>query len=144
MLRTSLWALLALVTAGVAGCAQAQERATPQLCQSLIRANYPPGGADQIITVSFLVFSMGGPKTHNAVYANDLAAPYGRGHDVTAWPVHAKYTVLTHYQDPYADDQLRTYDAQYLCYRSAKGGWVVEMVSRLPGGESAQYIHKQR
>ncbi|HEX4739538.1 MAG TPA: hypothetical protein VH331_18470 [Allosphingosinicella sp.] len=110
-------------------------------CQQLIRANYPPGGADQRITVNFLAFQMGGAQAHEAVYAND---PNGRGHQVRAWPIHARYTVLTHYADPNADDQLRTYDANYLCYKLPVGGWVVEMTSRAPGGETAQYIHKTR
>ncbi len=63
---------------------------------------------------------------------------------VSAAPIHARYTVLTHYDDPNAPDELRTYDAQYMCYRSGApgGGWVVEMVSRLPGGETPQYIRK--
>ncbi|HEX5182208.1 MAG TPA: hypothetical protein VFW19_03540 [Allosphingosinicella sp.] len=108
-------------------------------CQQLIRANYPPGGSDQTIAVSFLAFQMGGAQSHEAVYANDNN---GRGHRVTAWPIHARYTVLTHFADPLADDQLRTYDANYLCYALPVGGWVVEMVSRAPGGETAQYIHK--
>lgn len=116
--------------------------ASAALCQQLIRANYPPGGADQTITVSFLSFQMGGQRPYEAVYAND---PGGRGHTVSAAPVHAKYTVLTHFDDPQADDQLRTYDAQFMCYKSGApgAGWVVEMISRLPGGETAQYIHKQ-
>ena len=120
---------------------QAAPAASPALCQSLIRANYPATEADQTITVTFLSFVMSGVKAHEAVYANDLIG--ARGHTVMATPIHTKYTVLTHFQDPYADDQLRTYDAQYLCYQSAKGGWVVEMVSRLPGGETAQYIKKR-
>jgi hypothetical protein len=119
-----------------------QQTASAALCQQLIRANYPPTGADQTITVSFLNYSMSGPRPYEAIYANDLAPPAGRGHTVTAWPVHAKFTVLTHYEDPQADDELRTYDAQYMCYRSAAGEWTVEMTSRLPGGETAQYIHK--
>jgi hypothetical protein len=116
-----------------------QTSASPALCQQLIRGNYPPTGADQTISVNFLSFQMGGAQSYEAVYAND---ENGRGHTVTAWPVHAKYTVLTHFDDPQADDQLRTYDAQYMCYKSPVGGWVVEMTSRLPGGETAQYIHK--
>jgi hypothetical protein len=117
--------------------------ATPNqaVCQQLIRANYPPGGADQTITVTFLSFQMGAPSRYEAVYANDQG---GRGHVVSAAPIHARYTVLTHYDDPNAPDELRTYDAQYRCYRSAAGGgWVVELVSRLPGGETAQYINKR-
>jgi len=114
--------------------------ASAAVCQQLIRANYPPTGADQTITVSFLSFQMGGQRPYEAVYANDRN---GRGHTVSAAPIHARYTVLTHYENPRADDELRTYDAQFMCYRSAAGGgWVVEMVSRLPGGERAQYIHK--
>ena len=119
-----------------------QTRASAALCKQLIRDNYPPGGADQTITVSFLSFTMGGPRPYEAVYANDLAPPAGRGHTVQASPIHAKFTVLTHYADPQADDELRTYDAQYMCYRLPVGGWVAEMTSRLPGGEEAQYIHK--
>lgn len=110
-------------------------------CQQLIRANYPPGDSDQTISVNFLAFQMGGAQAHEAVYANDNN---GRGHSVTAWPIHSRYTVLTHFADPLADDQLRTYDANYLCYRLPVGGWVVEMTSRAPGGETAQYIHKAR
>ena len=145
MLRSTLrgWgaALAVAGLAAAAGSAQAQAKATPALCQNLIRANYPPGGADQTITVNFLAFALSAPKAHEAIYANDIQGAHG--HTVQAWPVHAKFTVLTHYADPYADDQLRTYDAQYMCYRSAKGGWVVEEISRLPGGETAQYIHKR-
>lgn len=60
-----------------------------------------------------------------------------------AAPIHAKYTVLTHYADPLAPDELRTYDAQYMCYRTATTGeLVVEMTSRLPGGETPTYIKK--
>ncbi len=115
--------------------------ASAAVCQQLIRANYPPGGADQTITVTFLSFQMSAQRPYEAVYANDWN---GKGHTVSAAPIHAKYTVLTHYDDPQADDELRTYDAQFMCYKSAAGGgWVVEMVSRLPGGESAQYIHKR-
>ena len=115
--------------------------ASAAACQQLIRANYPPTGADQTITVQFLGFQMSGQRPYEAVYANDRN---GRGHIVSAAPIHARYTVLTHYDNPRADDELRTYDAQFMCYRSAAGGgWVVEMVSRLPGGERAQYIHKQ-
>jgi hypothetical protein len=115
--------------------------ASSAVCQQLIRANYPPGGADQTITVAFQAFQMSGPRPYVATYANDAN---GVGHTVSASPVHARYTVLTHYADPQADDELRTYDAQFMCYKSAAGGgWVVEMVSRLPGGETAQYIHKR-
>ena len=124
-----------------AGSGQAQTTATPQLCQNLIRQNYPATGADQTISVNFLAFQMAAPKSYEAIYAGDIRG--ARGHPVKAWPIHAKYTVLTHFQSPNADDQLRTYDAQYMCYNSAKGGWVVEMTSRLPGGETAQYIHKR-
>ena len=114
--------------------------ASAAVCKQLIVANYPPTGADQTITVNFLQFSMGAPRSYVATYANDNN---GIGHTVRATPVHAKYTVLTHFDDPQADDQLRTYDAQFMCYKSAAGGgWVVEMVSRLPGGETAQYIKK--
>ena len=114
--------------------------ASAAVCQQLIRANYPPGGADQTIIVTFLGFDMGGQRPYVATYANDRG---GVGHTISAAPIHARYTVLTHYADPNADDELRTYDAQYMCYRSAAGGgWVVEMVSRLPGGETARYIHK--
>jgi hypothetical protein len=113
--------------------------ATPAMCQQLIRANYPPGGADQTISVNFLNFQMSAPRPFTATYAND---PGGVGHTVTAWPVHAKFTVLTHFADPYADDRLNTYDAQYMCFKLPVGGWVVEMMSRLPGGETAQYIKK--
>jgi hypothetical protein len=123
--------------------ASRQTAASPALCQQLIRANYPPSGADETNMVSFLSFSMGGPHPYEAIYANDLRAPAAHGHVVTAWPVHARFTVLSHYQDPLADDELRTYDAQYQCYRSARGGWVVEMTARKPGGETAQYIHKR-
>jgi hypothetical protein len=108
-----------------------QQTASAALCQQLIRANYPPTGADQTITVSFLSYAMSGPRAYAAF-----------DHAVTAWPVRARFTVLTHFDDPQADDQLRTYDAQYMCYRSAAGEWTVEMTSRLPGGETAQYIHK--
>jgi hypothetical protein len=115
--------------------------ASSAVCQQLIRANYPPGGADQTITVNFQAFQMSGARPYVATYANDAN---GVGHTVSASPVHARYTVLTHYADPNADDELRTYDAQFMCYKSAAGGgWVVEMVSRVPGGETAQYIHKR-
>lgn len=109
-------------------------------CQQAIRANYPPGGADQTMTINFLNFQIGGPQAYTATYANDQG---GVGHTVQAAPVHAKYTVLTHYADPKADDELRTYDANYMCYNAVPSGdLVVEMVSRLPGGETPQYIHK--
>lgn len=115
--------------------------ASAAACQQLIRANYPPGGADQTITVDFLGFQMSAQRPYVATYANDRG---GRGHTVSAAPIHARYTVLTHYDDPNAPDELRTYDAQYMCYRSAAGGgWVVEMVSRAPGGETATYIPKR-
>jgi len=117
----------------------APANATEAKCQQLIRDNYPATGADQTISVNFLSFQMGGARPYEAVYANDRN---GRGHTVSASPIHAKYTVLTHFADPLADDQLRTYDAKFMCYRSPVGGWVVEMISRLPGGETAQYIHK--
>lgn len=115
--------------------------ASPALCQQLIRSNYPPGGADQTISVEFLSFQMGAQQPFVATYARDVG---GVGHTVSAAPVHARYTVLTHYEDPNADDQLRTYDARFMCYRSGApgAGWVVELVSREPGGETAQYIHK--
>ena len=112
-------------------------------CKQAIRANYPPGGSDQTMTIDFQSFEMSGLRPYEAVYANDLAPPAGRGHTVQAAPVHAKFTVLTHYADPNADDELRTYDANYMCYRSAtSGALVVEMTSRKPGGETAQYISK--
>ncbi|HEY1752606.1 MAG TPA: hypothetical protein VGG29_15215 [Caulobacteraceae bacterium] len=142
MLRNSLTgglALAATLALGACGAAGAQTAASPALCQQLIRANYPPGGADQTITVNFLSFQIGGPQRFEAVYANDAG---GRGHTVNAWPVHARYTVLTHFADPYADDTLRTYDAQYMCFQLPAHGWLVEMISRAPGGETAQYIHK--
>jgi hypothetical protein len=57
--------------------------------------------------------------------------------------IHAKFTVLTHYADPKAPDELRTYDAQYMCYRTATTGeLIVEMTSRVPGGETPTYIKK--
>lgn len=115
--------------------------ANTQNCQQAIRANYPPGGADQTMTIKFLNFQIGGQQPYTATYANDQG---GVGHTVQAAPVHAKYTVLTHYADPKADDELRTYDAQFMCYNAVPSGdLVVEMVSRLPGGETPQYIHKQ-
>jgi hypothetical protein len=116
-----------------------QTQASQALCQQLIRANYP-GGGDVTITVNFLSFQMSAARPYEAIYANDMVG--ARGHTVTATPVHAKFTVLTHYADPRADDQLRTYDAQYMCYKSPKTGWTVEETSRVPGGETAQYIHK--
>lgn len=116
-----------------------QTQASQALCQQLIRANYP-GGGDTTITVNFLSFQMSAPRPYEAIYANDMIGAHG--HTVTATPVHAKFTVLTHYADPQADDQLRTYDAQYMCYNSPKTGWTIEETSRLPGGETAQYIHK--
>ncbi|HEY3797241.1 MAG TPA: hypothetical protein VGL58_02730 [Caulobacteraceae bacterium] len=132
--------VLAVAALALAACGPAAaETATPALCQSLIRADYPPGGADQTITVTFQAFQMGGPTPFEAVYAND---ENGRGHQVTAWPIHAKYQVLTHFADPYADDQLRTYDAQFMCFTLPGRGWVAELMSRAPGGEEAQYIHK--
>lgn len=111
-------------------------------CQQAIRANYPATGADQTITVDFLSFDMGGQQSYEAVYQN---APFGNaGHTVQAAPIHAKYTVLTHYADLNAPDELRTYDVQYMCYRTpASGELIVEMVSRLPGGETAKYINKR-
>ena len=139
MLRYPAAAALACLL--LAGCGGGP-KPSADLCQGLIRDNYQPQGADQTITVNFLDFQMGAATAHTATYANDVA---GRGHDVKAWPVHAKYTVLTHYADVLADDQLRTYDAQYLCYQAGTPdhAWTIEMMSRLPGGESAQYIHKQ-
>ena len=81
---------------------------TAARCQALIRQNYMATGADQTVSVSFLVFQTGASVNHTATYANDFV---GRGHDVVAMPIHAKYQVLTHFADAYADDQLRTYDA---------------------------------
>jgi hypothetical protein len=112
-----------------------------QACQQAIRANYPPGGTDQTITVTFLSFQMSGLQAYQAVYQN---AQFGDpGHTVQAAPIHAKFTVLTHYADPKAPDELRTYDAQYMCYRTATTGeLIVEMTSRVPGGETPTYIKK--
>lgn len=116
-----------------------QTTASAALCEQLIRANYPSHD-DQTITVNFLNMSLSAPRPYEAIYANDMVGAHG--HTVTATPVHARFTVLTHFADPMADDQLRTYDAQYMCYKSPVTGWTAEMTSRLPGGETAQYIHK--
>ncbi|HYM31864.1 MAG TPA: hypothetical protein VEU47_11215 [Candidatus Cybelea sp.] len=112
-----------------------------QACMQAIRANYPPAGADQTITVNFQTIQISGPQSYTATYANDNN---GVGHTVQASPVHAKYTVLTHFADPSADDILRTYDANYMCYRTATTGeLIVEMTSRVPGGETPTYIKKR-
>ncbi len=118
-----------------------QVAVSAQACQQAIRANYPPAGTDQPIAVNFLSFQMGGLQPYQAVYQN---AQFGDpGHTVQAAPIHAKYTVLTHYADPKAPDELRTHDAQYMCYRTATTGeLIVEMTSRLPGGETPTYIKK--
>ncbi len=136
-MKRSVLASVVLAALATSACAKGPG-VTADQCKALITANYPSHD-DLTVTVSYLAFSPGAPKAYEAVYANDNN---GRGHTVSALPVHAKYTVLQHYADPLADDQLRTYDAQYMCYVSPTGGPVAEMVSRLPGAETAQYIHK--
>ena len=130
-------AMLIGAALATSACSKAPAVSADQ-CKALITANYPSHD-DVTTTVTFLTFDVSAPKSYTATYANDNN---GQGHTVSATPVHAKYTVLDHYADPLADDQLRTYDAQYMCYVSPTGGPVAEMVSRLPGGETAQYIHK--
>ena len=120
----------------------AQTSLSADLCQALIRANYPKG-EDYVQSVNFLAFQMDAPSAYEDSYANDQSATYARGHSVMAAPVHAVFTVLKHYQDPFADDELRKYDAQYKCFKSHTTGWTIKMISRLPGGETAQYIHKK-
>lgn len=112
-------------------------------CQQAIRANYVTTGDDQTINVKFLGFAASGPSSYESVYKGDhmLGA---RGHVMQALTIHAKYQVLLHFADPLADDQLRTYDAKFKCYNTVQTGELIaEMTDRLPGGETAQYIHKQ-
>lgn len=114
------------------------------ICQPLIRANYPPGGADRTMIVTFQSFEMiGRPPYIEPYLTTDANYNGGAVIQVAAAPIHTRYTVLTHYADPKTDDELRSYDAQYMCYQPVPGaGWVVKMVSSLPGGDTAQHIHK--
>jgi len=110
-------------------------------CQQAIRARHVAAGADETINVKFLDFQSGGlgayVERYNAGYSD-------AGHNVQAMSIHARYQVLTHFASPNADDQLRTYDAHFKCYNQTRGGdLTAEMTDRLPGGETATYIHKR-
>ena len=112
-------------------------------CQQAIRANYVTTGDDQTINVKFLIFAASGPSAYESVYKGDQMLG-ARGHVMQALTIHAKYQVLLHYADPLADDQLRTYDGNFKCYNTVQTGELIaEMTDRLPGGETAQYIHKR-
>ena len=112
-------------------------------CQQAIRADHPPTGADQSISVKFLSFEMSGMAPYEDVYKGDTMLG-AHGHVLQAATIHAKYQVLTHFASPAADDQLRTYDAHFKCFQAVPSGELTaKMTDRLPGGETAQYIHKQ-
>ena len=112
-------------------------------CQQAIRANYITTGDDQSIRVTFLTFQNRGISAYESVYKGDKMLG-AHGHVMPAMSIHAKYTVLLHFADPLADDQLRTYDANFRCYDTATSGELVaEMTDRLPGGEHATYIKKR-
>ena len=111
-------------------------------CQQAIRANYVATGDDQAINVKFSVFQILGNGSYESVYKGDnmLGA---RGHVMQALSIHAKYSVLTHFADINADDQLRTYDANFKCYNTATTGELIaEITDRLDGAEHATYIKK--
>jgi hypothetical protein len=112
-------------------------------CQQAIRANYVATGDDQTIQVTFLAFENKGSSAYESVYKNDKILG-AHGHVMRAMSIHAKYQVLTHFADPLADDQLRTYDGNFKCYDTATTGELVaEMTDRLGGGEHATYIKKR-
>lgn len=112
-------------------------------CQQAIRANYITTGDDQTIQVNFLAFQNLGMGPYESVYKGDKMLG-AHGHVMQAMRIHAKYTVLLHFADPLADDQLRTYDANFRCYVTVTSGELIaEMTDRLPGGEHATYIHKR-
>lgn len=122
---------------------QAPGRVAPSdaSCQQAIRANHPASGADQTINVKFLEFQSSGLGAYVERYQGGSSTG---GHPVKAMSIHARYQVLTHFADPYADDQLRTYDAHFKCYNHFAGGELTaEMTDRLPGGEHAEYIKKR-
>ena len=78
--------------------------------------------ADVTKSVDFLAYSEGAPMQHEAVYARGLPQPYGRGHVVTAYPVHAKLAVRTRERNPNVPDSVMEIEADYLCYRFADSG----------------------
>jgi len=114
---------------------------SPAACQQAIRARHPAGGADQTINVKFLDFQSSGLGAYVERYNRGNS---DAGHSVRAMTIHARYQVLTHYSNPNADDELRTYDGHFKCYNQTMGGdLTAEMTDRLPGGEHATYIHKR-
>ena len=84
---------------------------------SPIRANYVTTGDDQTIRVVFSNFQITGRGAYESVYKGDSMLG-ARGHVMQALSIHAKYQVLLHFADPLADDQLRTYDANFKCYNN--------------------------
>jgi hypothetical protein len=116
-------------------------QASAALCQQLIRARYVAPGTDSTVTVNFQSFQMAGAAPSTSTYAdsNWMQPP---GEQVSASKIETRYTVLTHYNDPQSDDQLRTITATYECYRHPTAGWLVEQTYEAPGSETSQYIKK--
>ena len=87
--------------------------------------------ADSSICVEFLSYAERAPIQHEAVYAADR---YGRGHVVTAYPIHAKILVRKVYQNPKAPREFMELEADYLCYKFAdSGAWTASQEREVPG-----------
>ena len=114
--------------------------ASGRVCQQLIRANYPPGGADQTITVNFLSFQMSGQQPMSRrICRRSRRRPHGQRR-ADPRPLHRA--------DPLCGPARRRRAAHLRCAiyvlprRRRRWLWAVELVLRAPGGETAQYIHK--
>lgn len=112
--------------------------------KNVLRANIPQPGWGDTITLQFQQFNLSGPMNHVVRYAGHLNQETilgGPGRTVQAWQANVKYVQLTHYKDPYADDQAVTKTGMYWFYKDQSGHWLAEdeNVQLSP----TQYIHKR-